>query len=120
MEQRGEAQVPLVLLATSREWAEGEPGHGALDAALTAHGLASRWVVWDDLGVDWGTAEVVAVRSTWDYDGRRGEFLGWASGVKPTPRSASLKAGRAATLRTAAPTRPPAMWCCTSSKWRRR
>jgi glutathione synthase/RimK-type ligase-like ATP-grasp enzyme len=84
MEQRGEAQVPLVLLATSREWAEGEPGHGALDAALAAHGLASRWVVWDDLGVDWGTAEVVAVRSAWDYDARLGEFLGWASGVGPT------------------------------------
>ena len=83
MEHRGEAQVPLVLLATSREWAEGEPGHAALDAALTAHGLASRWVVWDDLTVDWGTAEVVAVRSTWDYDGRLGEFLGWASGVGP-------------------------------------
>ncbi|WP_395657413.1 RimK family alpha-L-glutamate ligase [Nocardioides sp.] len=83
MEHRGEAQVPLVLLATSREWAGGEPGHAALDAALSAHGLASRWVVWDDLGVDWGTAEVVAVRSTWDYDGRLGEFLGWASGVGP-------------------------------------
>lgn len=83
MEQRGEAQVPLVLLATSREWSEGEPGHGALDAALAAQGLASRWVQWDDLTVDWGTAEVVAVRSTWDYDGRLGEFLGWASGVGP-------------------------------------
>ena len=84
MEQRGEAQVPLVLLATSREWPEGEPGHAALDAALAAHGLASRWVVWDDLAVDWGTAEVVAVRSAWDYDARLGEFLGWASGVGPT------------------------------------
>lgn len=84
MEQRGETEVPLVLLATSRDWPEGEPGHGALDAALSAHGVASRWVVWDDLTVDWGAAEVVAVRSTWDYDGRLGEFLGWASGVGPT------------------------------------
>jgi glutathione synthase/RimK-type ligase-like ATP-grasp enzyme len=83
MEQRGESQVPLVLLATSREWLEGEPGHGALDAALASHGLASRWVAWDDLTVDWGMAEVVAVRSTWDYERRLGEFLGWASGVGP-------------------------------------
>ena len=83
MDQRGGSEVPLVLLATSREWAEGEPGHGALDAALAAYGLASRWVVWDDPAVDWGTAEVVAVRSAWDYDGRLGEFLGWASGVGP-------------------------------------
>ncbi|WP_395690935.1 RimK family alpha-L-glutamate ligase [Nocardioides sp.] len=83
MEQRGEAEVPLVLLATCKEWADGEPGHAALDAALAAHGLASRWVLWDDLSVDWGMAEVVAVRSTWDYDSRLGEFLGWASGVGP-------------------------------------
>jgi glutathione synthase/RimK-type ligase-like ATP-grasp enzyme len=83
VEQRGESQVPLVLLATSRDWVEGEPGHGALDAALAAQGLASRWVVWDDPGVDWGAAAVVAVRSTWDYDGRLAEFLGWASGVGP-------------------------------------
>ena len=83
MEQRGETEVPLVLLVTSREWAEGEPGHGALDAALTSQGLASRWVVWDDLGVDWAHAEVVAVRSAWDYESRLGEFLGWASGVGP-------------------------------------
>jgi glutathione synthase/RimK-type ligase-like ATP-grasp enzyme len=81
VEQRGESQVPLVLLVTSRQWAEGEPGHGALDAALTSQGLASRWVVWDDRDVDWTTAEVVAVRSAWDYEDRLGEFLGWASGV---------------------------------------
>ena len=72
-----------MLLATSSEWAEGEPGHGALDAALAAQGLASRWVVWDDLAVDWGAADVIAVRSVWDYDSRLGEFLGWASGVGP-------------------------------------
>ena len=84
MEQRGESEVPLVLLVTSQEWSEGEPGHGALDAALTSQGLASRWVVWDDLGVDWAHAEVVAVRSAWDYESRLGEFLGWAAGVGPT------------------------------------
>jgi glutathione synthase/RimK-type ligase-like ATP-grasp enzyme len=84
VEQRGESEVPLVLLVTSQEWADGEPGHGALDAALTSQGLASRWVVWDDLGVDWAHAEVVAVRSTWDYGSRLGEFLGWAAGVGPT------------------------------------
>jgi glutathione synthase/RimK-type ligase-like ATP-grasp enzyme len=75
--------APLVLLVTCAEWAEGEPGHGALDAALEARGLTARWVRWDDLSVDWGAADVVAVRSTWDYDGRLGEFLGWASGIGP-------------------------------------
>jgi glutathione synthase/RimK-type ligase-like ATP-grasp enzyme len=74
---------PLVLLATSQDWAEGEPGHAALDAALTARGLTGRWVVWDDPGVDWDAADVVAVRATWDYDARLGEFLEWASGLGP-------------------------------------
>jgi glutathione synthase/RimK-type ligase-like ATP-grasp enzyme len=83
VQDTAEPTEPLVLLVTSREWAEGEPGHGALDAALAARGLDSRWVVWDDLSVDWGAADVVAVRSTWDYDTRLGEFLGWASGVGP-------------------------------------
>lgn len=83
MEDIAGPSEPLVLLVTSQEWAEGEPGHEALDAALAARGLDSRWVVWDDLGVDWGAADVIAVRSTWDYDSRLGEFLGWASGVGP-------------------------------------
>ncbi|WP_243058965.1 RimK family alpha-L-glutamate ligase [Nocardioides sp. SR21] len=83
MEQNVEATAPLVLLVTSKEWAEGEPGHAALDRALEANGLEGRWVVWDDLSVDWGAADVIAVRSTWDYDTRLGEFLGWASGVGP-------------------------------------
>jgi glutathione synthase/RimK-type ligase-like ATP-grasp enzyme len=75
---------PLVLLATCRALPAGEPGHGALEAALDARGLDSRWAVWDDESVDWAQADVVAVRSTWDYDGRVGEFLGWASGIGPS------------------------------------
>lgn len=83
MDASQQPTTPLVLLVTCAAWAEGEPGHGALDAALDARGLTGRWVVWDDLSVDWGAAEVIAVRSTWDYDSRLGEFLGWASGVGP-------------------------------------
>ncbi|CAI9403915.1 ATP-grasp domain-containing protein [Nocardioides sp. T2.26MG-1] len=75
--------TPLVLLVTCAAWPEGEPGHAALDAALEARGLTGQWVLWDDLGVDWGAADVVAVRSAWDYTARLGEFLGWASGVGP-------------------------------------
>lgn len=73
----------LVLLATCAAFADGEPGHAVLDAALAARGLTSRWAVWDDLDVDWGEADVIAVRSTWDYDARVGEFVGWAAGLGP-------------------------------------
>lgn len=77
------SERPLVLLVTCAGLAEGEPGHAVLDAALDARGLDSRWVVWDDESVDWSEAAVIAVRSTWDYDSRVGEFLGWASGLGP-------------------------------------
>lgn len=70
--------MPLVLLVTSSNWPAGEPGAPALDAALAARGLESRWVAWDDPAVDWSAADLVAVRSTWDYIERHEEFVAWA------------------------------------------
>jgi glutathione synthase/RimK-type ligase-like ATP-grasp enzyme len=75
---------PVVLLVTCSGLPEGEPGHAALDAALAQRGIDSRWVVWDDESVEWSDAAVIAVRATWDYDARVGEFLGWASGLGST------------------------------------
>lgn len=72
---------PRVLLVTSAADPDGEPGHAALDAALATRGIDSEWVLWDDPFVDWSDADLVAVRSTWDYDLRIKEFLGWASSV---------------------------------------
>jgi len=40
-------------------------------------------VSWDDPSVDWAGAGLVAARSTWDYDSRLPEFLGWADRVGP-------------------------------------
>lgn len=39
------------------------------------------WQVWDAGGIDWAAYDAVVVRSTWDYQIRRGEFLRWAAGV---------------------------------------
>jgi glutathione synthase/RimK-type ligase-like ATP-grasp enzyme len=65
-----------VLLATCAALPGGEPGGSLLTAALGARDIESRWVVWDDPGVDW-SGGLVSLRSTWDYDGRVGEFLAW-------------------------------------------
>lgn len=67
-----------VLLATFALMPEGEPGGRLVVDELAARGLTARWACWDDPGVDWAAARLVAVRSTWDYHRRCAEFLAWA------------------------------------------
>ena len=69
-----------LLLATCGAFPDGEPGHRQLDDALAELGVRASWVPWDSPSVDWGSA-LVAVRSTWDYDGRLDQFLAWARTV---------------------------------------
>jgi glutathione synthase/RimK-type ligase-like ATP-grasp enzyme len=73
-----------VLLVTSADLPAGEPRGHLLPEAFAARGVEARWVCWDDPDVDWSAADLVAVRSTWDYDGRLPEFLAWAGSVGPT------------------------------------
>ncbi|GAB3024473.1 ATP-grasp domain-containing protein [Nocardioides flavus (ex Wang et al. 2016)] len=70
-----------VLLATSGDLPRGEPGAVALDAVLRERGVDAGWARWDDPTVDWAAAELVAVRSTWDYVTRHAEFLAWAASL---------------------------------------
>lgn len=72
-----------VLLVTCSELPEGEPGGKLLVEELARRGIAARWVCWDDPTVAWRAARLVAVRSAWDYDQRRDEFLAWARSVGP-------------------------------------
>ncbi|HCB07961.1 MAG TPA: hypothetical protein PLZ93_20505 [Nocardioides sp.] len=74
--------MPRVLLATFNLMPAGEPGGDLLTAALTECGIDSAWAEWDDPEVDWGAADLVAVRSTWDYHRRTAGFLGWAREVE--------------------------------------
>ena len=67
-----------VLLATSGDLPDGEPGAAVLDAELASRGIDATWARWDDPAVDWDAADLVAVRSTWDYVQRPTEFLRWA------------------------------------------
>lgn len=70
-----------VLLATCAEWSAGEPAAAELDRSLADRGIDARWVDWRDRGVDWGSARIVAVRSTWDYIDHHREFVAWARDV---------------------------------------
>ena len=71
-----------VLLATCAELPRGDEDAVLLEAALVADGLSPSWVRWDDPSVDWNAADLVMVRSTWDYVTRRAEFLAWASSIE--------------------------------------
>lgn len=70
-----------VLLATSGDLPRGEPGAPVLDAVLTERGFDFAWARWDDPDVDWAAADLVAVRSTWDYVTRPAEFLAWTASL---------------------------------------
>ncbi len=82
---------PVVLLATCSALPDGEEYAGTthLPDALAARGLDARWVQWDDPSVDWSSG-LVAVRSTWDYEQRREEFLDWARALPWMLNSAAI------------------------------
>jgi glutathione synthase/RimK-type ligase-like ATP-grasp enzyme len=73
--------VARVLLATCAELPQGDEDAPLLEAALASAGIEWAWAVWDDQAVDWAEAELVVVRSTWDYAERRAEFCAWAASV---------------------------------------
>lgn len=71
-----------VLLVTCAAWPAGEPGGDLVVRELADRGVSATWVVWDDPGVDWAEARRVLIRSTWDYENRRDEFIDWARKVQ--------------------------------------
>lgn len=70
-----------VLLATAGHLPALDPDDAPLVDALRDRGLEIDVAVWDDPAVDWTAAGIVVVRSTWDYTGRRDEFIAWAEQV---------------------------------------
>jgi glutathione synthase/RimK-type ligase-like ATP-grasp enzyme len=74
--------MPSVLLATFGLLPDGEYGGDRIVSALAERGVHARWATWDDPAVDWAAADLVAVRSTWDYHRRCSEFLAWARAVE--------------------------------------
>ena len=70
-----------VALATCAEIPRGDDEAGPLTEALAAHGVEAEPAVWDDPSVDWDRFDLVVIRSTWDYTGKREQFLTWAEGL---------------------------------------
>jgi glutathione synthase/RimK-type ligase-like ATP-grasp enzyme len=87
--------VPRILLATFQLLPDGETGGEALIAALSRRGVDAAFARWDDPAVDWAAADLVAVRSTWDYHRRVGEFLAWARGLPRLLNGADVMAWNA-------------------------
>ncbi len=74
--------MPRILIASCAGAAGRDDDEPLLLAALAEAGLTAATADWADPGVDWGSADVVVIRSTWDYVERRDEFLAWARRVE--------------------------------------
>ncbi len=54
-----------------------------LVAELQERGAEAEIEPWDRPGVEWGSFDLVVLRSPWDYSRRRDEFLAWCDSVGP-------------------------------------
>ena len=68
-----------VAIATSSSVQD--PDTTTLLDALARHGLEAEMVPWD-APVAWDAYDLVVIRSTWDYVGRREAFLAWARSIR--------------------------------------
>ena len=67
-----------VALATCSYFPDGDADDVGLPDAIEGD---VAFAIWDDPAVDWSMYDLVVVRSTWDYQERRDEFLAWARAV---------------------------------------
>lgn len=68
-----------VLLAGCSALPRGDGDEEILLTALAEAGCEAGWMVWDDPSAP--EADLVILRATWDYDGRRDDFLAWCDSV---------------------------------------
>jgi glutathione synthase/RimK-type ligase-like ATP-grasp enzyme len=72
---------PQVALATAAAVGDDDIDHPLLAGGLDRLGITWSRPRWDDPDVDWGSHELVVVRSTWDYPRHRDRFCAWADDV---------------------------------------
>jgi glutathione synthase/RimK-type ligase-like ATP-grasp enzyme len=67
-----------IALVTSSAFPECLPDEQLLAGALAARGLKAGPVIWDDPAVEWSRFRLALIRTAWDSDARRDEFVAWA------------------------------------------
>lgn len=78
------------ILVGCEKLPEGDGDERDALVALTDLGFTPRWAAWDDSRTDFGAAEIVILRATWDYAERREEFLDWCESVPALANPASV------------------------------
>jgi glutathione synthase/RimK-type ligase-like ATP-grasp enzyme len=78
-----------VFLAGCAEVPTGDGDDDALVGALADLGVHAEWAPWDS-GADFASADLVVLRSTWDYTERLAEFLAWCDTVPALANPASV------------------------------
>ena len=73
----GHARARRVALVTYTELPELTDDDRLLVAALARRGATAEPVVWSDPDIEWGSYDLIVVRSCWDYFLRPGEFFSW-------------------------------------------
>jgi hypothetical protein len=68
-----------VAIASCAQFVGNTPEDLQVIGVLQDLGVPTVHAAWDDAGVDWSSFDLVVIRSTWDYPGRRDAFLQWAS-----------------------------------------
>jgi glutathione synthase/RimK-type ligase-like ATP-grasp enzyme len=71
-----------VYFATCDEKPDGTADDCLLRDQLVKNGVNVEFKIWSDESVDWTSADLVLIRSTWDYHRRLSEFLNWAKKIE--------------------------------------
>lgn len=75
-------RIALATCATLPAWErDDEPFHAALRRRLAPIGGVVELAIWDDPDIDWASFDLVLIRTTWDYQGKREAFIQWADRV---------------------------------------
>ncbi|MEL6371574.1 MAG: hypothetical protein AAFR03_12750 [Pseudomonadota bacterium] len=74
--------LPSIAFATCRAQPDFQPSDAIVAEALKARGIAVRPVAWNGDQAAFDSADLIVVRSTWDYYADREGFAAWLAGLR--------------------------------------